>query len=113
MKVTIEVTSAFAKNFKKLSKKYRSLKQDIALLQESLLENPYTGTKISEEFYKIRLQIKSKGKGKSGGGRVISFVEEGEETTLVVLMKLYDKSDQSSVTVVELREILEEFNSKR
>ncbi|MEM1327134.1 MAG: type II toxin-antitoxin system RelE/ParE family toxin [Bacteroidota bacterium] len=111
MSINIRVTSTFRKDFKKLFKKYRSLKKDIESLQDELSKNPYLGTKISDDFYKIRLQIRSKGKGKSGDGRIISHIKEQEESTLIVFIKLYDKSAQASIKVIELNNILEEFES--
>jgi len=75
MSSKIIASSRFKREAKKLAKKYRSLGNDLAVLQENLLENPYLGTRITESSYKIRLAIASKGRGKSGGGRVITFVD--------------------------------------
>ena len=65
----IVVTREFRKNFKHLSGKYASLRDDLRLLQSQLLENPFMGVELSGGFRKIRLAIRSKGKGKSGGAR--------------------------------------------
>ncbi|MEM0992494.1 MAG: hypothetical protein AAF847_01850 [Bacteroidota bacterium] len=51
------------------------MKKDLATLFDSLLENPYQGDQIKTDVYKIRLVIKSKGKGKCGGARVITHLE--------------------------------------
>ena len=40
-----------------------------------MLETPGQGTPLGHDAYKIRLKITSKEKGKSGGARVISLVE--------------------------------------
>lgn len=59
---------------------------------------------MSNGFRKIRLSIKSKGKGKSGGARVITFnyyVEE--ECRRIVLVKMYDKGDMGNVTDAEIK----------
>lgn len=86
------------------------------LLKNDLKENPFLGIRISEDFYKIRLKITSKGKGKSGGGRVISYIKlkdtSEEENTLIILMRLYDKSSQTSIKVAELKQILEDFEDE-
>ena len=63
----IVVTREFRKNFKHLSGKYASLRDDLRLLQSQLMENPFMGVELSGGFRKIRLAIRSKGKGKSGG----------------------------------------------
>ena len=111
MNCRITITDEFARSAKKLAKKYRSLKSDLVKLNESLQINPYLGDKITENFYKIRLAIKSKGKGKSGGARVITYVTvevlKGTEEIEVLLLKIYDKSDRSNIGGNEIRQILE------
>ena len=62
----------FKREIKKLAKKYPSLKNDFAQLLESLQEEPAQGTPLGNNCYKIRMAISSKGKGKSGGSRVIT-----------------------------------------
>ncbi len=64
----------FEKDLKKLVKKYPSLIKEIEKLQESLEEYPSQGTALGHDCFKIRLAIASKGKGKSGGARIISNV---------------------------------------
>jgi len=115
MNCSITYTKEFFKDVKRLYKKYRSLKEDLSKLEEELLENPYAGVKISENFYKIRLAIKSKGKGKSGGGRVVFHIEaevvEEEEDIEITLLKLYDKSDQENVSTNEIKDMLDRHNA--
>ena len=60
---------------------------------------------LSNNCFKIRIAIKSKGKGKSGGARIITHVVIEEEK--VYLLSIYDKSEQISVTDKELRKLLE------
>jgi mRNA-degrading endonuclease RelE of RelBE toxin-antitoxin system len=67
-------TSEFGKEMKRLSGKYPSLKSDFGLFFEEILRNPFSGTPLGNNYYKIRLAIKSKGKGKSGGARIITCV---------------------------------------
>ena len=55
-------------------------------------------------FYKIRLAIASKGKGKSGGARVITYIKIVQEN--IYLTSIYDKSEQVDVSVKELEKIL-------
>jgi len=63
MKYEIIVTKQFMKEFKPLSKKYSSLKNDLVLLMESLEQNPKQGIDLGSGLRKIRLKILSKGKG--------------------------------------------------
>jgi len=70
-----------------------------------LEENPIQGTSLGRNCYKIRLSIASKGKGKSGGARVITNIVIADET--VYLLSIYDKSDKENLTDKELIELLE------
>ena len=72
MNYKVETIPTFDKQVKKLSKKHKSLKSDLAKLFDSLETDPTQGINLFEDNYKIRLAIKSKGKGKSGGARVIT-----------------------------------------
>ncbi len=107
----------FARELKRLYKKHASLKEDLQALEESLIENPRQGTLLLPDTYKIRLAIKSKGKGKSGGARVITYVEvallleeniEQEEQIKVRLITIYDKADMESIDNNTLRELIQE-----
>lgn len=69
-------------------------------------ENPLQGTSLGRNCYKIRLAISSKGKGKSGGSRVITNIVIADET--VYLLSIYDKSEKENLTNKELAELLEE-----
>jgi mRNA-degrading endonuclease RelE of RelBE toxin-antitoxin system len=94
----------FDRQLKRLSKKYPSLKQEYFELIESLEENPEQGTNLGNNCYKIRVAIESKGKGKSGGARIITNFVIAEET--VYLLSIYDKSDKENLSDKELNELL-------
>lgn len=64
MKFEVVVTDNFRKEAKPLLKKYPSLKKELDDLFNSLEENPKQGTQLKKDCYKIRLAIRSKGKGK-------------------------------------------------
>ena len=94
----------FDRQLKRLSKKYPSLKQEYFELIENLEENPEQGINIGNNCYKIRIAIASKGKGKSGGARIITNFVIADKT--VYLFSIYDKSDKESLTDKELDELL-------
>lgn len=100
MKYKVILADSFKKEAKKLLKKYPSLRSEIEILGNVLLKSPFSGKQIGKGFYKIRLAIKSKGKGKQGGARVITYVKVVETT--VYLVSIYDKSEKSAVTDSEL-----------
>jgi mRNA-degrading endonuclease RelE of RelBE toxin-antitoxin system len=101
----ISYTSFFNRQIKKLNKKYPSIPKDITILVDQLQENPFLGTHLGKDCYKIRLAISSKGKGKSGGSRVITCVKIVEDT--IFLLSIYDKSEKSSISDLELDDLLE------
>ncbi len=105
MSFSILATSFFERELKKLAKKYPSLKKDLAALVEQLLQQPSTGTPIGNDCYKIRLAITSKGKGKSGGARVITYLRVAGE--LLYLISIYDKSETENISDHELEKRLQ------
>ena len=104
MNYSIEVTAFFEKQLKRLTKKYPSLKLEFIKLVTSLKENPEQGTTIGNHCFKIRLAIASKGKGKSGGARVITHIQVINQK--VYLLSIYDKSEQDSISEYEIKEII-------
>src|ERR1700740_894028 len=106
MSYNIVYTDCFEKEAKYLTKKYHSFKYDLLALIGSLAENPEQGVALGNNLYKIRLAIKEKGRGKSGGARVITYVLITENT--VFLTSVYDKAEKSSVNTRLLLKILKE-----
>ncbi len=119
MSYKIIAIQEFKRDAKKLVKKYISLKQELAELQTQLMQNPRMGTLIHEDTYKIRLAVKSKGKGKSGGLRIITYVfeielqvqedEQNQETT-IFLVAIYDKSRTENISDNDLKMLIDEIN---
>lgn len=103
MSYSISTIPLFDKQAKRLSKKYPSLKNDLTNLVEKLSHDPKQGIALGKNFYKIRLAIASKGKGKSGGARVITYVKIAHHT--VYLTAIFDKSDKNTITDKELEQI--------
>ena len=104
MNFDIIPTPYFERAFKVLAKRHKSLKKDLLDLSNSLKENPFQGVELSPGIRKIRMAITSKGKGKSGGARVITYtVIAAEMAGTVYLMCIYDKSDYSTVDLATLK----------
>lgn len=100
----------FDKEIKALSKKYRSIKDDLISLKKSLQENPFQGIELSPGIRKIRMAITSKGKGKSGGARIITYtVFVSELNGRVYLLDIYDKSDYSTIEVNVIKSLISEL----
>ena len=107
MSFKIIVSDSFERELKYLSKKYPSIKNDVAELAIQLLQNPMNGIPIGNDCYKIRLAITSKGKGKSGGARVITHLKVIKEH--IYLLSIYDKSEAENISDLEIIKRLEKL----
>ena len=105
MAYNVKTIRHFEREFKRLSKKYASLKSELEELIGELEKKPEKGTSLGNNVYKIRLAIASKGKGKSGGARVITYLKT--QLGNVYLVTIYDKSEKSTITDNEIQKILE------
>lgn len=105
MSYSIVATGPFERKIKRLSKKYKSLKSDISSVITLLQADPKMGTPLGKSCYKIRVAIKSKGQGKSGGARLITYVRVVKKT--VYLLDIYDKSEQSTISDAELKLLID------
>jgi hypothetical protein len=109
MNYKIATTEYFESNFKRLSKKYRSLFDDIENFKKELLTNPAMGDDLGSNTRKVRIAIASKNKGKSGGARVITCnVMLDIENAKIYLLAIYDKGEQQSISkqeIVQLKSI--------
>lgn len=104
----IKVTEIFLKCAKPLAKRYRSFRQDYLALLDELEKNPQLGTDIGGGYRKVRMAIASKGKGKSGGARVITL-DLVERQGCLYLIYAYDKSDADSVKLEIIKEFVREL----
>jgi mRNA-degrading endonuclease RelE of RelBE toxin-antitoxin system len=107
MSYKVQLTDNFIREAKKLAKKYASLPAELAELGKALSENPMMGTPLGNDVYKIRLSIASKGKGKSGGARIISFVKIIDKT--VYLVSIYSKGDKETISSKEIEALLKDY----
>ena len=91
MEYRIEVLASFKKEAKRLRKHYASFIDDYEKLLGELEQNPRLGTDLGNGLRKIRMRISSKGRGKSGGARVISFtVVVAIDETEINLLYIYE-----------------------
>jgi len=106
MNYSVETIANFEREAKQLHKKYPSLRTELTQLIDQLSETPEMGTHLGEDVYKIRMAIKSKGKGKSGGARVITHVKIIDET--VYLLSIYNKGEQNNISKNKIIELLQD-----
>lgn len=108
MSYNIETVPNFEREAKKLIKKYKSLKRELKELITELEQNPTLGTDLGNQVFKIRLKIASKGKGKSGGARVITYVKM--VNNLVFLIAIYDKSEKDIMSSYQIQHIIDNID---
>ena len=109
MRFEIPTISHFDKRVKKLVKKYKSIRKDIAELSSELESNPYIGVDLGGGVRKIRMAISDKGKGKSGGARVITYTVEIDGLNgRVTLLTIYDKNEQDSISKDDIALLMDE-----
>ena len=108
MEVTVKVSGEFERQAKRLAKKYRTFVDDFTGFLNGIKENPYQGVDLGGGKRKIRMAIASKGKGKSGGVRVVTFnVERIDDGCVVVhLITIYDKQEVSNVSEKYINQII-------
>lgn len=109
MNYRIVPAESFKREVKRLLKRYTSFKADLKALNDELSANPESGVSLGRGLRKVRMNIRSKGKGKRGGARVITFtVILSVEETEINLLYIYDKSERSSINEKELNDLLKE-----
>lgn len=110
MSFRVRTISAFERHSKPLMKKYPSLRDELKDLVLHLREDPEQGVPLGMGCYKIRVAIASKGKGRSGGARVVTCVYSIEAT--VWLLTIFDKSDRESISDKELKALVAAIPAK-
>ena len=105
MSYSVKSIVVFERQAKRLKKKFPSLKKEIFQLIQELKIKPNQGSPLGHNCFKVRLAISSKGKGKSGGARIITYLKIIEHS--IYLLSIYDKSEQKSLTEKELLKLIE------
>ena len=105
----IIATFPFLKCAKPLAKKYKSFNEDYKELIKELTANPKMGIDLGEGYRKVRMAISSKGKGKSGGSRVITL-DMVERNGNLYLLYIYDKSETDNVVLSVIKSLVSEMN---
>ena len=115
MKVSFDYLDEFERGAKALRKRYPSFESDYDTFLNELEKNPYGGESLGHHIYKNRMAIASKGKGKSGGARVITYnlQQLNDEEVLITLMSIYDKSDIENVSDAYLQSLVQQIESSK
>lgn len=109
MNFEIRTIDNFDRQAHKLARHYPSFRDDFKTLLEDLKKSPLAGTDLGSGVRKVRMAIASKGKGKSGGARVITYtadiILQKMEGTLT-LLSIYDKSEQNNISDKEIKRLI-------
>lgn len=97
-------TPVFRRKVKALLKRYRSLREELLEIEAELKRDPRMGTSLGHGVFKVRVAIKSKGKGKSGGARLITYVITEDKE--VYLLSIYDRSEMDSLDAKAIKELV-------
>lgn len=107
MKYNILTLPEFDKAFKMMLKKYPSIKKDISDFKTGLLNGKNLGVDLGGNIRKVRMQIESKGTGKRGGARIITYTMFlSVESKNIILVTMYEKGKQESIPIKEIKAIL-------
>ena len=115
MKVSFDYLNEFERGAKALRKKYPSFENDYQTFLDGLEANPFSGEPIGQHTYKYRMAIASKGKGKRGGARVLTYniQQQSDDEVLITLMTIYDKSDISNVSDAYIRSLVQQIEASQ
>jgi len=105
MSYSILSISPFDKQLKRLIKKYPSLREEFLDLVDKLVQDPFQGKSLGNNCFKLRLSIKSKNKGKSGGARIITHLAVRDRK--LYLLSIYDKAELQTISDKEIFDLLE------
>ena len=114
MDVIIDYLPEFERRAKELAKKYKSFAKDYETFLDELENNPFGGESLGQHTYKYRMAIASKGKGKSGGSRIITYnLHQTSDKLVITLMTIYDKSDIENVSDAYLHSLVAQIEKKQ
>jgi mRNA-degrading endonuclease RelE of RelBE toxin-antitoxin system len=111
--VQVETSRTFERQFRILFKRYRQIRSDVQPVIEQLQSGEVLGDRLSGlnvVVFKVRVKNSDIQKGKSAGYRLIYQVET---LTRIILLAIYAKSDQSSISTTEIEEIVDAFKRQQ
>lgn len=107
MPTQVETTPPFRKALRRLARKYPAVVRQFEKLLAQLKNDERPGDKIpgvGHEVYKVRMANPSAQRGKSGGFRVIYYVQMADR---VFLLMVYSKTEQTDISADEIRQIVD------
>lgn len=109
MATTVNIPPIVQKQIKKLRRKYPAVTGEVRKLVTQLEDDERPGDKIQSigyDVYKVRLPNPSAKRGKSGGFRIIYYVQLAKH---VVLITIYSKTQLSNISPDAIKQLVEEI----
>ncbi len=113
MSVNIAFTPEFKRNLRILAKKYRHIRDDVEPLVTSLQNGELPGDQVtgtSFTIFKVRVPNRDVQRGKSGGYRVIYYLQTQAD---IILVTIYSKTEQADISAAQIRRIVSEFEAEK
>ena len=111
--IQVIVSPTFNRNLRTLTKKYRSIRNDIQPIIEQLTQGELPGDRIAGVGYavfKLRVRNSDTQKGKSGGYRLIYYVQTAMG---IILLTVYTKSEQVDIVAEDIQNIITEYEQQQ
>jgi len=102
--LNVNKTEYFDKLVKKLSKKYRNIDIDIDKFLDDIQDIKDLGVTLGNNLYKARIKNSDNNKGKSGGYRLITYLQLKEDE--LTLLYIYSKSELENIKEAVLDKII-------
>ena len=111
MSTTVEYLKVFNKQLEQLERKYPRTTREVRALVHHIMQGNRPGQRIPRigyPVYKVRLPNRAARRGKSGGFRIIYYVQFSDRVTLLTI---YSKTDESDISLRELQELAREADA--
>jgi len=113
MTTKVVLADTFYSAARKLKKRYPHLLDDVDPLVVRLRQGETPGDRIqglAYRVYKVRIPNSDARRGKSGGYRVVYYLETEDQT---VILTIYSKTDQSDLPAETIRRLITEYADNR
>jgi mRNA-degrading endonuclease RelE of RelBE toxin-antitoxin system len=108
-KRTILFSDEFLRNLKDLRKKYRHIEDDVEDFAQSIKNGETPGDRLQGTgdyvMYKARVASRDMQRGKSGGFRVIYYLQTEDKT---IAITIYAKTERADISTADLMELIED-----
>lgn len=107
-----EFTPRFQEDLKRLSRKYHHLQEDLDAFLRDFVNNPLEGAfaipSFERKLWKKRMRSTDQQKGKSGGFRLIFYLDE-QNPVKAIFLTIYPKSEREDIAANELLDLFKRF----